>query len=392
MIGVSFMSENSSAPPKLSQRSGGRAERLYHLDAVRSLAMLFGIFVHANLLYENGMFPLVGLASIYFRMATFFLVSGYLVAHSAARTSNGATLARRTLALMLPFAVMLVLINPLTGYLVLVWNEGPTVSLPGFLAERWPYIKFLHLWFLPALWIYVLLVPAMRWTLGLAPVRRSVAAMARWHPDVLVLVLALTAGVGAVALRGLYPAILRPALGDILEWPLREMLRYLPFFALGVALQSSQPLFDRFHRISVPALALGAVLAIAATWLEPKLSPTGQTAVWLFAWAALTLPIVAALLRLCRRLFATASPIMAALTGSIYTVYLFHYMALYAFALLLAPMLGKGAALYFATVGLTFAATFALDRLFIARIPLLTLLFNGRPPGKRRRTDTAAQS
>ena len=33
--------------------------------------------------------------------------------------------------------------------------------------------------FLPVLWIYVLLVPAMRWALGLAPLRRGAAAMAR---------------------------------------------------------------------------------------------------------------------------------------------------------------------------------------------------------------------
>jgi len=87
--------------------------------------MLFGLLVHANMLHGGDFIPLVGLTSIYFRMATFFLISGYLAAHVAAQTSNRAMLSGRTLSLLLPFAVMLVLVAPLTSYLVILWNEGP---------------------------------------------------------------------------------------------------------------------------------------------------------------------------------------------------------------------------------------------------------------------------
>ena len=372
------MAQGLGLPPEKQRLSDGGTERLYHLDALRSIAMLFGLFVHANMLHGGDFIPLVGLTSIYFRMATFFLISGYLAAHVAGRTSNRAMLSGRTLSLLLPFAVMLVLVAPLTSYLVILWNEGPGLSFPEFLAERWTSLTFLHLWFLPVLWIYVLLVPAMRWALDLAPLRRGAAAMARWHPDVLIIVLALAAGGMAVALRGIYPMVLRPIFDDRFEWIFREMLRYLPFFALGVALQASQPLFWRFHRASLPALALGAAFALAAGRLEAGLSPIGQTALWLFVWASLTLPIVAMLLWIAQQLFAAPNPIVVALTGSIYTVYLFHYIAIYAFALLLVPVLGNGAALYFTTVALTFLTTFALHQLVIARVPLLRLLFNGR--------------
>jgi glucan biosynthesis protein C len=376
------MGQELSLSPEKTRLSDGGSGRLHHLDALRSLAMLWGLFVHANMLHGGNFIPLVGLASIYFRMATFFLISGYLAAHMAVRTSNRAMLSGRTLSLLLPFAVMLALVAPPTSYLVLLWHEGPGLSFGDFLAKRWSWMMFLHLWFLPVLWVYVLLVPAIRWGLGLAPLRRAAAAMARWHPDMLIVVLALAAGGMAVALRGLYPTVLRPIFGDTFEWTLREMLRYLPFFALGVALQASQPLFDRFHRVSLPALALGAIFALAAGRLEAGLSPSGQTALWLFVWAALTLPIVAALLWIAQRLFAAPNPIVGALTGSIYTIYLFHYIAIYAFALLLVPALGNGVALYFTTVALAFLTTFALHQLVIAQVPLLRLLFNGRRPPK----------
>ena len=102
-----------------------------------------------------------------------------------------------------------------------------------------------------------------------------------------------------------------------------------------------------------------------------------------FTRAALTLPVVSALLWICRALFSGPSRTVGALTDSIYTVYLFHYLALFAAALLLAPVLKSDAALYFACVALAFSATFALHWLVVARVPILRLLFNGRPMSAR---------
>lgn len=145
------MAQDLDLPPEKRRLSGGGYGRFYHLDALRSIAMLFGLLVHANMLHGGDFIPLVGLTSIYFRMATFFLISGYLAAHVAVQTSNRAMLSGRTLSLLLPFAVMLVLVAPLTSYLVILWNEGPGLSFPKFLAERWTALSFLHLWFLPVL-------------------------------------------------------------------------------------------------------------------------------------------------------------------------------------------------------------------------------------------------
>ena len=91
------MAQGLGLPPEKQRLSNGGTERLYHLDALRSIAMLFGLFVHANMLHGGDFIPLVGLTSIYFRMATFFLISGYLAAHVAVRTSNRAMLSGRTL-------------------------------------------------------------------------------------------------------------------------------------------------------------------------------------------------------------------------------------------------------------------------------------------------------
>ena len=122
----------------------------------------------AHLLFSREPFPLVGLASEHFRMAAFFLVSGFFASLVAERTSDAAMVARRTLALMLPFCAMLALVHPVTLYLVHLRHEG-FMTFAEFLATRWRPAAFLHLWFLPALWFYVLLAPLLRAILSLRP-------------------------------------------------------------------------------------------------------------------------------------------------------------------------------------------------------------------------------
>ena len=234
----------------------------------------------------------------------------------------------------------------------------------------------------------VVLVPAcvggfpLNWYVLAPALRRLARDAVRWRPDLLIGALTVAAGFATVALQGLFrPAI--ALLGWRFDWLIFETLRYLPFFALGVALQITPALFARFHHVSLPVLALAAVLAFAAGGLAAEISRAAQAGLELFVREALTLPVVAGLLWAFRRFFSAPSRPVEVLTGSIYTVYLFHYLALYAFALLLAPVLKSDAALYFACVALAFSATFALHRLVVSRVPFLRLLFNGRPISAR---------
>jgi len=355
--------------------------RIRHLDALRAFAMLFGLFVHAEGLFATPPFPLVYLVSTHFRMAAFFLVSGFFASLMAARTSQGAMVRCRTLALMLPFCAVLAFVHPVTLWLVRVRNDG-AVPFAEFLSSEWVPTQLLHLWFLPALWAYVLLEPLLASVLGIPASRRLARDAASWRPDALICALAAGIGLATAALIGLAPLISRIT-GGTQDWMVQETLRYLPFFALGVALRITPALFDRFHRVSAPALMAGIALSLVVDGPGSGLPSGALTAMETFTRAALTLPVVAALLWICRALFSGPSGIVGALTESIYTVYLFHYLALFAAALLLAPVLESDAALYFACVVSAFLTTFALHRLIIARAPLLRLIFNGRPPPAR---------
>jgi glucan biosynthesis protein C len=363
------------------------AGRLYYLDALRSFCMLFGILVHANTLFAERPYPAIPVASGYFRMAAFFVVSGFFVALVASRSSTAAMIRKRSVTLLVPLVVMVVLFNPVTNYLVYI-RHNEYMPLQAYLAGGWrlpangPTSWLLHLWFLVSLWAYCLAFPLLRGLVGHPWVSGLLLRAARWQGDLLIVAAALAVGAAVVAMRSL-DALLFGALlpeGSRLMWVVRATLVYLPFFALGVALFATPPLFEHFHRISWPALGLGLLLVLVARQFGSGLPGPVETAVAVFARAVLTLAIVAALLHLSRWLVPRENRPVAVMVDSIYTVYLFHYLAIYAFGLLLAAFFPNDAVLFWVVVALTLATTLAFHRLVVLRVPLMRFLFNGRLP------------
>jgi len=354
--------------------------------------MVFGIPVHAALIYQNVFTHAAGYASMHFRMATFFLISGFFVSMVASRSSMRSTIMRRAKLLLIPFMAMLILVQPITFFIIRTHDDG-AISFFDFIVQDYDIRKIeqnsAHLWFLPVLFIFVSLTSVLRGVLRQPPVRRLSDALAAWPKDVLIVAFALATGLATPLLlkaAGVAPLLLNGKF----YWMATEMMRYLPFFAVGVALDMNRNLLDRFHTISLPALAIGAAFALG--WVDPlmaaaRIHPNSAEEI---SRAVLTAAIVPALLSISRSLFTRHNRAVSALTNAIYSVYLFHYPILFAMALLIAPYLGDGVAAFFANITLTFAAAFLLHHFVIARAPLLRLLFNGRPIREPRAAAAAA--
>ena len=354
-------------------------DRLYHLDALRCFAMLFGVLVHANALQKP--FPAIGFASQHFRMALFFLISGFFVARVAERDGTGAMLRRRSLAIGVPLLAMLALFQPLAERLMVAWSGAPPLAVVE--EEQGPVMARLtqlhHLWFLVSLGIYAALAPALLAALDRPRVRRFSTVLAQTPGDALIIGFALGVGALTALLLEFHEDAVRRFLGPTpFDWTARATLQYLPFFALGLALQRTPALLERAHRVSWPALILGVGLVMSFPLTNPNASAASASAV--FARAALSLAIVAALLAIGRRLFARPNPVTTALTGSIYTVYLFHFMAVYALGAALAPHIPDPRLHMVVVAALAFLVSFALHFWLIAPAPFLQFVFNGRLP------------
>ncbi|EJN15245.1 acyltransferase family protein [Bradyrhizobium sp. YR681] len=144
-------------------------ERLHALDALRGIALLLGIVLHATLSFvpsptrfwiiqdthQSMTLGLLSFAIHVFRMTTFFLMAGFFARMSLHRRGAFGFVRDRLQRIALPLAIAWpIVFTPMA--LVVVWaagfpNGGP---VPG--APRWPPVlpnfPLTHLWFL-----YVLL-------------------------------------------------------------------------------------------------------------------------------------------------------------------------------------------------------------------------------------------
>ena len=110
-----------------SDAAPGGIARRHDLDALRALAMLLGIVLHAALSFAPGLwlvedsdqsdlFSLLFLAIHGFRMPVFFLMSGFFTAMLWRRRGLGALARQRTMRVFLPLVLAWVTIIPAMNY------------------------------------------------------------------------------------------------------------------------------------------------------------------------------------------------------------------------------------------------------------------------------------
>jgi glucans biosynthesis protein C len=372
--------------------------RLHHLDALRSFAILYGLLVHTATLGVRYPLTLISDVSGFFRMGTFFCVSGFFAAMVLRRYGPALFLKKRALALLVPLVCGLVFLNPLTNWLIWQWHNPPMPFLAflrsaseGILEPyRGPIVWHLHLWFLISLAAYVASAPL---AVALAP---RAPALLRRLPDRLaalpgwlcVVVVAALIALAALGLRLGYEVALAPLMRGWADsdtiWLVRNTLYYWPMFLTGILIFHHQGFAARFQSFSLPALVLGLV----AVWLLRRFVPEGGN-LWevlqILSRAFLTTAAIAALMAIFARWFQRPG-LLSGAADAVYSIYILHFLVIYLIALALRP-LGLGpASLFFAVAGLTFVAVFALHRFIVAPVPLLSLMFNGKPFPPRKKT------
>src|SRR5687767_10278182 len=157
-------------------------ERRHDLDWARIAAFALLVVYHVGMYYvswdwhikspfaSSAIEPLMRLSSPW-RMSLLFIVSGAATATLMAATRSGAFMRQRSARLLLPLAFGMVLIVPPQSYFEVVHKFGYAGSFVDFLGLYFSaYGGFCrgsdclvlptwnHLWFLPYLWFYTLLL------------------------------------------------------------------------------------------------------------------------------------------------------------------------------------------------------------------------------------------
>jgi len=276
--------------------------RRHDIDALRVLAFGLLILYHAAMLYVAGegwdfhlksshtsewlQYPMLFLNR--WRMELLFLVSGLAVNFMRRRGSIGRLAGKRSLRLLLPlvFGVLVVvpiqpyvqglsnhLVEPGFGHFLLrYWSGGPW---PAGAFTGWQYgFTWNHLWYLPYLWVYTMLLlgamPALELRLG----QRLRAVVRRLRGPALLVLPAIPLFVWDRLLASRYP-FTGALWGD---WYAHAL--YFNMFLYGYLLGTDTGLWAelaRLRRISLSSALACFALYLAGIRLLPDAAPT---AVW----------------------------------------------------------------------------------------------------------------
>lgn len=228
-----------------------KSPREHYLDNLRWIAMLLGVLVHASTLGAFGLIDNVTTISSMFRMALFFMISGYLGAMLLQRKKVSEFLIGRMRNLLIPLIAATVLLNPITIWLMFQYLDG-SPSWPRVLSvfsgtdpELGVHIVWhMHLWFLLSLIFFVLLGSLLRHSISnfsnlveekLFNSRTSIKLI-----PTLVLVFGVFVSLTLMA----FLRIIQNFIGEV-PWLVRVTFQYVPFYLIGMLLFNSPKLLER---------------------------------------------------------------------------------------------------------------------------------------------------
>ena len=278
--------------------------RLYFLDWLRILAFAGLVIYHVGMYYVSwnfhvkspfagpGLEPWMKLTEPW-RMSLLFMVSGAAAAYMLKSGPNLGLVGRRSAYLLLPLLVGMVLIVPPQSYFQVVQQFNYSGSYTEFLGLYFSSYRgfcngtgclimptWNHLWFLPYLWVYTMLVCALL-VIWPSALRNAAWLLERILRGVwLLLIPAALILVARLALFEKYPST-HALFGDWFNHAI-----YFGMFATGAALAAGKNMWERMA--SVRWLALGLAFAFWAylVFVRPP-KPLEHAVVAVYQWSAL---------------------------------------------------------------------------------------------------------
>ncbi|MDB5103722.1 MAG: acyltransferase 3 [Fibrobacteres bacterium] len=383
-----------------------RPERQHHLDALRSILMVLGVFLHASYIYAGDAPWLVKDADTsrvlswvnafihFFRIPCFFILSGFFAQMLLEKQGQGGFLKSRLSRLGLPLLSTAVLFNSVQSYLLHSAGSGShdmgAHGMAGYFGSMaygafWTGGEWIgHLWFLVNVFLYSavavgLLALRKKWGpvigKGFAHARLRHPASSRFLFERGGFMLLLPLGHFALFALAAFMPFLYRIWGGITGY---SLLHFLGYYLAGLALFVSARLREEFHRVrpwqilSVPAAyALGQYLdsRTGARWAGAAVFYLNSYLVW--STCAMVFAAFRFLLNRRYRVFAY-------LSEASYSIYLFHHVCVVALGLY---MTGKDWDVHLEfglIVSVSLAFSLAVHHYLVLRVRALRLLFMGK--------------
>ena len=355
------------------------------MDTLRGTLMSLGIVLHSAQVYNPERSWLIYAADSslvagtivdavrVFRMPVFFIVSGFFCVLTLHHYAPKQFLRIRMQRILIPLVCAAILLNPLQA-LILNASGWTHVSFHSYLTSD---SCIAHLWFLVNLVFY--LVGAWLLWIYCRPGARLVAdtleALVNRVSMYTVVLMLPFLEVAVRALNKIGFPLYTHIFGII---SVENLIVYIPFFAIGALMHARSDLLRRFSLVN-PLYSI--VLIALATLLSWSIMPIENMAEKILSEYLHGLRIWASA-SLCFYVFCnllnTESKLSYAIADASYTVYLFHHALVVLFGLLLID-LGLPPLVGLVTLVLLAGTTsYAIHLLFVTKVPMARLLFNGK--------------
>ena len=325
-------------------------ERLHGLDAVRGIALLFGVIVHASMSWLPGaqyfwlthdaspseFAGLVFYVPHMFRMLLFFLLAGFFARMACERLGTWQFVHDRfnrigvpLLAGWFPVLMAILAVGAWNLWLVNDGNMPPAPEAPPLSPRNFPLT---HLWFLYVLLLCYVAALALRATLGRSAFvqRASDACVRMLASPIGPLLLALPLGAALVTHAKWFAWFGIPTPDQSLYPSLAACVAFGSAFGFGWLLHRQQALLQRWathwplHLSIAISATVGCVLHVG---LAPKLLPATQDAAtvgYAIAYALAGWSWTFAIVGLGLRFLSGHSPVRRYLADASYWIYIAH--------------------------------------------------------------------
>lgn len=359
-------------------------ERIYYLDAMRSVLMMLGVVIHSTQVFNGARHWLVQSPNLLswadeliavlhlFRMPAFFVVSGFFCAMTLMRYGPDKFLRVRLVRIIVPLLVIALTINSLQVYLQVQWVDFAFNWADYLTLGQWVS----HLWFLIVLIVYFLAFYVLAKILP-AGVKQGLLRFNAWlsrYPFWLVALLfpgwqfaILVAGKLGLPLYG----------GFFGMTELYTLLHYAQFFILGFWLFYNKVWMAQFVKLPIWFSLAGLI----GLWLIQRPLDIQNNLQYLISeychlcqvWLAVSLCF-----HVFQRFANQKSKVFFFLSDASYTVYLLHHVLVFSLGTLFATLAAPALLSWLLIMAMTLSLTLACHYFWVQRMPWLRFLLNGK--------------
>ncbi len=359
-----------------------KPERDYYLDWIRSGIVLLLVPYHCAVTFSHigkgyiytatadpSLFFSIGsdFLNLWF-MRTLFLVSGMAAFKALRFRSVRQFLLQRVNKLLLPVIFMLIVVNPAAGYLLAVnhfgFQGGFLDFYPDFFLNPKQYLFWGHMWYCVYLFIFSIA------TIPLFTFLNRNSRLARINnflqKKAIIFLPLAAAGLIELLLRPLYPGY-QSFIGD---WA--NVAVYLFFYCFGYIIAGNEPVMEKFTGYSRVLLISGTAAGILFIWLK-RFFPNPEELAYFeqiksFTWGVSAYLLCMGITGASRRLFNKSGKMLAFLSNSSFSVYMFHYLAVSIFNTILLKTGLNNISVWALSTVCTYAVLFLLFEFILKRI------------------------